>query len=492
MTPWPARVVCLVLGLALCPSAGLAQTPSSKVPPVTLPLAGAAPGSRDDDATEGAAPGPALPAYVSRKKRMSAADLAKKREGVFATGLPFFNSDPLNGQGGGLTGYLHFNGRRDDPFFAYTPYKARLGLTGQYATGEASALSLKLDVPFVAGTSWRLRVDGKYENSPNNLYFGLTEATLRPLPQGNFGDYSSSLRVARPGVAGEAPLVADSLRHYFFEKEWMLNLKAERVLFDGNWRLLVGYEIQHLTYKTFEGKLIDAIDPVTGGKIRVPAGRSLLREDAGQGRALGLQGGRVSLVQLSMMYDTRDFEPDPTRGFFFELANEYSSPLLGSQFTFNKMLLQARHFAPLLPGTFSRLVLATRLGYGTIFSQKAPFFEFQDQWSAEGSVRALGGSQTLRGFKANRFLGRTVAFVNVELRMRFADLDLLRQNFTLSVAPFLDLGAIGDRVMVIAPSPRVAGGTGLRIGWNRSTVIVLDAAFSREDAQLFLSFNSSY
>lgn len=481
ITPW-------ALALWLFAGQASAQPPTGPAPPVTLPGAGAetTPAESAPRAVD------ALPAYVSRKKRMSGPDLAKKREGVFVTGLPFFSSDPLNGVGGGATGYIHFNGRRDDIFFPYTPYKARLGLTAQYTTGNAAALSLKLDVPFLAGTAWRLRVDGKYESSPNNLYFGLTERTLQPLPQGRYDAYASSLKVARPGGPGEALLVADSLRHHFLEKEWMLNLKAERLLFDGNWRVLVGYELQHLSYRTFEGTEIDAIDPATGAAIGVPAGQSLLRQDAAQGRVFGLEGGRVSLVQLSLMYDTRDFEPDPRRGVLVEAATETSSPYIGSEFSFVKALLQVRHFWHILPGVFSRLVLASRLGYGTIFSEKAPFFEFQDQWSAEGSVRALGGSQTLRGYKANRFLGRTVGFLNLELRYRFADFDLLRQNFTLTAAPFVDLGSVGDQIFQVAPTLRAATGAGLRIGWNRSTVITLDGAVSREDAQFFLGFNSSY
>ncbi|MBX3263007.1 MAG: BamA/TamA family outer membrane protein [Labilithrix sp.] len=433
-----------------------------------------------------------LPSYVSEKKRMSDADAAKKREGFFVTGLPFFSSDPLNGVGGGATGYVHYNGTRADPFFRYTSYRARLGVKGEYTTGNAAAVALKLDVPFVADTAWRVKVDGKYESAPNNLYFGLTEGTLAPFPHGKYATYAGALGVARAGGPGEAPVVADRLRHMFLEREWMLNLKAERVLFDGNWRVLVGYEIQHLTYGTYEGVLVDATDPATGGSVRVPGGRSLLREDADAGRVFGAGGGRVSLTQLSLMYDTRDFDPDPYRGFFFEWGNEHSAPYTGSEFTFHKMLFQARCFLPIAPRVLRRTLIAARLGYGTIIGGEAPFFEYQDQWSSEGSIRALGGSQTLRGFKANRFLGRTVGFVNVELRHRFADFDAAGQNFTLTLAPFLDLGSVGDEVLVIAPTVRAAAGAGLRIGWNRSTVIVADAAFSREDAQFFINFNQSY
>lgn len=444
-----------------------------------------------DEVTPSTRP-PSLPDYVSDAKRMSDTDLTKKREGFYVTGLPFFSSDPLNGVGGGATGYLHYNGTREDLFFAYTPYRARLGVKGEYTTGNAAAVALKLDAPFIADTAWRLKVDGKYESTPNNLYFGLTERTLAPFPEGKYSTYAARRSTTRPGGPGESPVVADNLKHLFQEVEWMLNLKGERVLFNGNWRILVGYEIQNLSYRTYENVEVEATDPATGGKVRVPNGRSLLRDDAEAGRAFGLGGGRVSLVQLSLMYDTRDFEPDPYRGLFVEFANEHSARYTGSEFTFHKMLLQARHYLPIAPRVLRRTLLATRLGYGTIIGEQAPFFEYQDQWSAEGSIRALGGAQTLRGFKANRFLGRTVGFLNVEFRHRFADVEVLGQNLTFTVAPFLDLGTVGDKLFVVAPTIRASAGAGLRIGWNRSTVIVADAAFSREDAQFFINFNQSY
>ena len=431
-----------------------------------------------------------LPAFVSQKRRMNDTDLAKKKEGFFVTGLPFFSSDPLNGVGGGATGYLHFNGKRTDRLFAYAPYRVRLGVTAQYTTGAAGAIGLKLDAPYLANTGWRLKVDGKYENTPNNLYFGLTETTLGRLAREKYSDYADDLNRVRPGRAGEAARVSDALRNKFLEREWMINPKIERSF--GSLRVLAGYEIQHLAYRTFEGQQVDGTDPATGQSARVPAGKSLLREDAEAGRAFGLQGGRVSLVQLSVMYDTRDYEPDPSRGVFLEWGTEHSSKVTGSEFTFTKMLFQARYFVRLAPSLLKRTVLATRLGYGTVLGKEAPFFEFQDQWSAEGSIRALGGNQTLRGYKANRFLGRTVAFLNAELRHRVADFDVLRQNITLTIAPFLDLGTVGDREFLIKPTARISGGAGLRIGWNRSTIIVLDGAASREDRQFFLTFNNSY
>ncbi len=333
-----------------------------------------------------------LPRWVSEDKRMSDDDLAKKREGTFVTGLPSFEVDPLTGVGGGLTGYATSDGDRDDPLFAYTPYRVRVGVAAGLTTRGTAGLTLKVDLPFVGGSAWRLRLDGRLERNPNNLYFGLTEGTLAPLPGGSYGAYTAGLAVVRDGGPGEAPRVADVLRHRFLEDEVMVNLKAERVVFGGNWRVLAGYELQHLDYRTFEGEPVTATDPRTGAAVEVPNGRTLLREDAASGAVSGVSGGRVALVQGAFLYDTRDFEPDPRRGSLAELATELSGPFVGSRFTFAKLFCHARQFVPLFPEHLPRLVLAGRFGYGTIFGDDAPFFEFQDQWSAEGSVKALGGS----------------------------------------------------------------------------------------------------
>lgn len=434
-----------------------------------------------------------VPDFVSLKRRMSEQALAKKREGIFVTGLPYFSSDPLNGFGFGGTGYIFFNGDRTDPLFPYAPYQARLGLTLQAATGDSQEYKAKLDMPYILSSPWSLRVDALYSKSPNNVYFGLTEATLADLPQGSYANYAKALGNIRAGQTGEAAEVADLLKHRFMEQEWMLNIKGERVLFDGNWRLLMGYEIQHLSYQTFENTNVEGTDPATGNKRTVPNGQSLLQQEAAAGKAFGINGGIVSLIQTSLIYDTRDFEPDPTQGMVAEISNEFSAPWIGSQFFFDKILLQFKHFYQIWPEVLPRTVLASRLGYGTILGDQAPFFEYQDQWSPDGSVKGLGGSQTLRGYKANRLLGRTVAYGNIELRHKLGEVDFWGQHFSLGVVPFVDIGTIGDQVFQVnLGGMRASVGAGLRLGWNLSTIITLDYAISPEDQQVFLNFNNSF
>jgi outer membrane protein assembly factor BamA len=54
------------------------------------------------------------------------------------------------------------------------------------------------------------------------------------------------------------------------------------------------------------------------------------QRDFDQGEISGLNGGWISIIQTALIYDTRDFEPDPTSGYYFEIANEYSGILVRS------------------------------------------------------------------------------------------------------------------------------------------------------------------
>lgn len=434
-----------------------------------------------------------LPDFLSQERKLSEKDLKKKKTGVFFTGLPSFTSDPLNGFGFGATGYIFFNGEKTDKLFPYTPYFLRTGLTLKQSTGNSQEFRLKMDAPYILETPWRFKLDAVYGSSPNNLYFGLTEKTFEPLPQGTYDNYAKTLGTIRKGVQGEANEVADVLKHKFLEREWMINLKGERVLFDGNWRFITGYELQHLSYKTFENEMVEALDTTTGKTRSVPNGKSLVQQDAEKSKLFGVNGGFVSLIQGALIYDTRDFEPDPSKGLVAELGTEFSAPAIGSNFFFNKFLLQVKNYYKVLPEIFPRTVLATRFGYGTIIGDQAPFFEYQDQWSPDGSIKALGGSQTLRGYKENRFLGRTVAYTNIELRHRVGEVDLIGQNLNFTVAPFVDLGTVGDKEFLVNLSQiKASTGVSFRLGWNLSTLLTLDFALSPEDKQVFLNFNNSF
>jgi hypothetical protein len=434
-----------------------------------------------------------------KSKRMSDDDLSKKREGTFFTGLPDFSSDPVTGFGFGLRTNTYWNGNRENPLFPYTPYLAKLKANAAYYTSNARELALSLDIPYYKGTRWRFKIDFKAQQNPANLYFGLTEATLGQLrlpsdENTTFSTYEAfdrARKIVRPGGVGEADFVTDALSNRFRETEYMLNLKADYALGNGKWRIMGGYEIQHLSYATFEGMEAEAIDPITGQNTTAPNGISLLRRDFEDGLISGVDGGWVSIIQTALIFDTRDFEPDPTKGYYFEVANEYSSKYIGSQFDFNKLFIQGRAYQKIPVG--KRTVLAARFGLGNIFGNNAPFFEFQDQWSPEGSINALGGRQSLRGYRANRFLARSMWFTNVELRVRLAETKIGKQRFAFGVAPFFDAGTVRDRWQNLNfKNIKTSYGGGLRIAWNQSTILSFDYGRSKEDSLFYFGIGQAF
>lgn len=434
-----------------------------------------------------------------KSKRMSDADLEKKKEGTFITGIPDFSSDPVTGFGFGARTNIYWNGNRDNPLFPYTPYLMKLTANAAYYTSNARELILKLDVPYYKGTRWRFKVDFKAQQNPANLYFGLTESTLGQLrlpsdENTTFSTYAAfdkARKTLRPGEVGEADFVTDALSNRFRETEYMLNLKADYALGKGKWRIMGGYEIQHLSYATFEGMEAEAIDPITGQTTTAPNGISLLRRDFEDGLISGVDGGWVSIIQTALIFDTRDFEPDPTKGYYFEIANEYSSKYIGSQFDFDKLFIQGRAYQKIPVG--KRTVLAGRFGVGNIFGNNAPFFEFQDQWSPEGSINALGGRQSLRGYRANRFLARSMWFTNVELRVRLAETKLGKQRFAFGIAPFFDAGTVRDRWQDLNfNNIKYSYGGGLRIAWNQSTILSFDYGHSKEDRLFYFGIGQAF
>ncbi len=139
------------------------------------------------------------------------------------------------------------------------------------------------------------------------------------------------------------------------------------------------------------------------------------------------------------------------------------------------------------------MVLAARVGIGYT-AGNAPFYEYQDQWSSEGSIEGLGGGTTLRGYKQSRFLGRVMQFNNFEIRYKFAQTTFLKQSLAFSAVPFFDVGAVWNdfNSMHNLNNYRYSEGLGLRIAWNVNTILRFDYAVSKEDGQFFFQIGHTF
>src|SRR5579863_5515133 len=88
-------------------------------------------------------------ATVARADGLSPADLARKETGGYFTGLPLVNYTTDTGFGYGARVYYYFDGERDDPRFATTPYLYRVFRQGFWSTRGLQFHWLDFDAPKV-------------------------------------------------------------------------------------------------------------------------------------------------------------------------------------------------------------------------------------------------------------------------------------------------------------------------------------------------------
>jgi len=456
-----------------------------------------------------------LPFFIHPSKRIADDELIHKKEGYFVTGLPEIERNPINGLGIGGNFYLYNNKTKDDPFFEYTPYRARYtGFFKVFQSGKWQG-AINMDFPYIFDSKWRVRIDGVFENDPNYQYFGFGTNTMRPLrfmdkatgvdkEYNRFNSYFDNLVIVREGnvAIGEAAQVTD--RHYneLDYTENLYNILGERTFAGGRGRFMFGYELLYIKIKDYFNREAEEALDSEGNVIKgVLNGRTRLTEDylgLSDGNPwqryniAGYEGGREGIFAFAIIYDTRDFEPDPTKGFFIEYSHEHSRPWLFSEFSFDKNLLQGSYFQRIFPRKIRRMVLAANADIGYIWGSKVPFYEAFDLSSqAEaGGTEVLGGARSLRGFREYRFVGPLTALANLELRTRIGQRDFLKQHFAFDLVPFYDTGRVWNEIKEFNfRDYRHSYGLGARLAWNQSTILRADLAFSKESTQFFFGFS---
>ena len=418
-----------------------------------------------------------LPFAIHDEKMLSEEDLANKKEGTYVTGVPDLSSDPVNGFGYGAEGTIYFNGKKSDPFFKYTAYRAKIDVALFNTTKSQREIKVAVDIPYILDTKWRFRGEMAYEVNPNHLYFGInSQTTVQGLSYYPNGDITQPLVTNASYSDYERSLTGINQFYNTYKKqEAILNISMERSFMEGRLRTLVGFESAKLK-----------LDPFPGN--------SLLQNDFNSGIIRGVGKNMLTFVQLGLIYDSRDLETDASKGVFAELTNELALKALGSQFNFNKTFAHVNYYHKVLPSIFKKMVFAGRVAIGYT-AGNSPFYEYQDQWSSEGSIEGLGGGKTLRGYKQCRYLDRVMQFNNFELRYRFSQFTLLKQHIALSAVPFFDIGAVwnkGGDITKQLKNYRYNEGLGLRIAWNVNTILRFDYAISKEDHQFFFSLGHSF
>ncbi|MEO7736215.1 MAG: BamA/TamA family outer membrane protein [Kofleriaceae bacterium] len=413
-------------------------------------------------------------------------NLADKNGGGYVTGLPLFAYSTDIGLGLGARVYYYWNGHPDDPRFAQTPYLYRVFLQGFASTRGTQFHWLDFDAPKIGGSPYRVRSQLIFQRNINSNYFGLGARAQPPLQfpgadrsYGSYDDYTrDQARITGGQTYGKYDQY-DLLRPIFIAS-------VERLYAGDRIRVLGGFGLSYARIRDYTGKQVDALDDA-GHDTKATEATTRLATDCAAARIVGCSGGRDDFLRLGISYDTRDYEPDPNRGTFIDLAVDVGTVALGSQYDYLRMLVAARGYWS--PFAAADLVLAGRLVFEGQ-TNGAPFFSMNTLPFTEDPRTGLGGNRTLRGFRQDRFVGSVMTLSNAELRWTFGHARVFGQHFGFILAPFFDIGRTYDSLADLSLSSWQASyGGAFRIAWNLATVVTVDYGRSSEDAGFYINFN---
>lgn len=408
---------------------------------------------------------------------MSDEDLAKKREGVYFTGLPLVNFDSNTGLGGGARVYFYDNGKKDNPLFTETPYLLQAYAQLFITTKMWQYHELHVDMLRVGGTNLRLNTSFYFDKYATSNFYGI-------------GAKAADAKLVNPETGKEFSTLADYTDNFikgsnvrynqfgYTKPTYYANMLAD---ITSHFKILCGLQFQYTWIDTYGGQTIDGVL------------QSATLLDKLKDSVTGYNGGWNNMLRLGVAFDTRDFEPDPTNGFYGDYAIELNTKILGSDYTYMRQTIGLRYYHTLF---FKSLVLATRIGY-TDVNGDAPFFDMNAFGFALDRYTGIGGKRTNRGYVADRFIGKTMAIGSVELRWKFIEVNPLNQLLAFKLVAFYDVGNVYDNAFDPIVKPRVAeykhaAGGGLILAWNQATVAHFYYGMSAEEWSMSINFGHSF
>ena len=150
------------------------------------------------------------------------------------------------------------------------------------------------------------------------------------------------------------------------------------------------------------------------------------------------EGGLNSTVRAGLLFDTRDKEGAPSRGIWAEAHLTMAPKWLGTKIPFYKYSATFRQYLPIVDNDI--LTFAYRLNYEGTIGEDAPYYvlPYITVMGASYDRDSMGGYRTIRGLMRNRVQGLDMASYNAELRWRFVNFTLWKQNIAFGVNVFSD------------------------------------------------------
>lgn len=385
---------------------------------------------------------------------------APLREGLGFGGIPALNYDSDNGFGFGVVGSLYWYER------GVEPYRYALTLILFATTKLVQDHQIRFDAVELFDLPLRLTLRGGYYQSRTQNFCGFgNEVSCDP--------HVAEVEAARLGLRGSER--EDFLRRYYFLRitrpylqglaRWRLLREPVKVELMAGWRghLLLpgdpwadddGDGAPDLAFRPYPGSLYEKVFP-------------------------GGESGFASVFTAGVMFDKRDREASPTRGYWVEGTLRASSSWLGSSWDYAGGNLTARTYLPLFTYGEHHLVLAQRLVLDATVGDLpvAEMIRVGGSWD----YTAFGGNPMGRGIRVQRYVGRIKVLEQIEARADVFRHELFGQRFRWGLVGLVDAGWIGVDWQDLGGDPYrilLGFGGGLRLAWNEDFVIRADVATS--------------
>lgn len=149
-------------------------------------------------------------------------------------------------------------------------------------------------------------------------------------------------------------------------------------------------------------------------------------------------GGWNSTVRLGLLYDTRDKEGAPSRGIWAEAHATLAPKWLGTTNPYYRYSATFRQYLPIVKNDV--LTFAYRLNYEGTLGKSAPYYvlPYITVMGPSYDRDGMGGYRTIRGLMRNRVQGLDAASYNAEIRWRFVNFALWKQNIAFGLNLFSD------------------------------------------------------
>lgn len=182
---------------------------------------------------------------------------------------------------------------------------------------------------------------------------------------------------------------------------------------------------------------------------------------------------------LKLDINSKNNQAIPTRGFTMDLNVRPMKGLTGEKNNLLRTDVDMRVFASFF--SFPGIVLASRFGWGKNYGD----FEFPQAYY-------LSGTDNLRGYRRDRFAGRSRAFNNTELRIKLADFSTYLFPGSFGLLVFNDVGRVwadGEN----SKDWHVGNGAGIWVAPIRRFVIAGHVTRSKEEKFLpYVSFGFQF